>query len=187
MCNLINIHTYMHEKAGLRGYVQFNKYTYIHKSLIPPWEDQCEWHKMTRMTGPDCAVMCNLINIHTYIHTYIHICTFASNSPALHHVPSGSKLRRFGGVGVGVYHSWRRSGRGRATNASGSSSRSHCVPKSDLPGTRCSTAGPPANPRRRPWTCQQHLHHRRGIYRLPRPGPGACHRCLRPGEPSVPS
>ena len=27
---------------------------------------------MARMTGPDCAVMCNLINIHTYIHTYIH-------------------------------------------------------------------------------------------------------------------
>ena len=28
---------------------------------------------MTRMTGPDCVVMCNLIN--TYIHTYIHIVT----------------------------------------------------------------------------------------------------------------
>ena len=27
---------------------------------------------MTRMTGPDWAVMFNLINIHTYIHTYIH-------------------------------------------------------------------------------------------------------------------
>ena len=29
---------------------------------------------MTRMTGPDCVVMCNLINtyIHTHIHTYIH-------------------------------------------------------------------------------------------------------------------
>ena len=37
---------------------------------------------MTRMAGPDCAVMCNLINIHTYlqnnyknmyiIDTYIH-------------------------------------------------------------------------------------------------------------------
>ena len=29
---------------------------------------------MTRMTGPDCVVMCNLINtcMHTYIHTYIH-------------------------------------------------------------------------------------------------------------------
>ena len=26
---------------------------------------------MTRMTRPDCAVMCNLINIDTYIHTYI--------------------------------------------------------------------------------------------------------------------
>ena len=28
-------------------------------------EDQCEWHRMTRMTRPDCAVMCNLINTHT--------------------------------------------------------------------------------------------------------------------------
>ena len=29
---------------------------------------------MTRMTGPDCVVMCNLINtyIHTYIQIYIH-------------------------------------------------------------------------------------------------------------------
>ena len=50
---------------GLRGYVQFNKY-----------RDQCEWHRMTRMTGPDCVVMCNLIN--TYIHTYIHIHTYIS-------------------------------------------------------------------------------------------------------------
>ena len=58
MCNLINIHTYIH--------------TYIHTCIIdPPWEDQCEWHTMTRMTGPDCAV-CNLINIHTYIPTYLH-------------------------------------------------------------------------------------------------------------------
>ena len=45
MCNLINTHTHTHTV-----------------SLIPPWEDQCEWHRMTRMTGPDCAVMCNLIN-----------------------------------------------------------------------------------------------------------------------------
>ena len=42
--------------AGLRGYVQFSQNTHTH-------EDQCEWHRMTRMTGPDCAViMCNLIN-----------------------------------------------------------------------------------------------------------------------------
>ena len=46
--------------------------TYIHTYMIPPWEDQCEWHRMTRMTGPDCAVMYNLINLHTYIHAYIH-------------------------------------------------------------------------------------------------------------------
>ena len=30
---------------------------------------------MTRMTGPDCVVMCNLIN--KYIHTYIHMRTVA--------------------------------------------------------------------------------------------------------------
>ena len=27
---------------------------------------------MTRMTGPDCVVMCNLINTHTHIHTHTH-------------------------------------------------------------------------------------------------------------------
>ena len=56
MSNLINIHTYIH--------------TYIR--TYNPWEDQCEWHRMTRITGPECVVMCNLRNIHTYIHAYIH-------------------------------------------------------------------------------------------------------------------
>ena len=37
---------------------------------------------MTRMTGPDCAVMCNLINIHTYIRTYIYT-SVAANSDNL--------------------------------------------------------------------------------------------------------
>ena len=27
---------------------------------------------MTRMTGPDCVVMCNLINTYIHIHTYTH-------------------------------------------------------------------------------------------------------------------
>ena len=35
--------------------------------LLYPWENQCEWHRMIRMTEPDCAVMCNFINIRTYI------------------------------------------------------------------------------------------------------------------------
>ena len=75
MCNLINtyihttyIHTYIHMCNLINTYI----HTYIH--TFPPWEDQYEWHRMTRMTGPDCAVMCNLLNIHTYIHTYIHTC-----------------------------------------------------------------------------------------------------------------
>ena len=33
-------------------------------------EDQCEWHRMTRTAGPDCAVMAiSLINTHTHTHT----------------------------------------------------------------------------------------------------------------------
>ena len=30
MCNLINTHTHTDDRAGLRGYVQFNKYTHTH-------------------------------------------------------------------------------------------------------------------------------------------------------------
>ena len=29
-------------------------------------EDQCEWHRMTMMTEPDCAVISSLINTHTH-------------------------------------------------------------------------------------------------------------------------
>ena len=52
-----------------------NTHTHTHPShsmplaLIPPWEDQREWHRMTRMARLDCAVMCNLINTHTHTHT----------------------------------------------------------------------------------------------------------------------
>ena len=42
---------------------------FVKVPLIPPWEDQCEWHRTTRMTGPDCAVMYNSKNTHTYTHT----------------------------------------------------------------------------------------------------------------------
>ena len=51
--------------------MQFNKYTHTHTDThIPPWEDQCERHRMARMTGPDCAVMCNLINTRTHAYTH---------------------------------------------------------------------------------------------------------------------
>ena len=61
MCNLINTHTHTRTPDERFSW---------QVSLIPPWEDQCEWHRMTRMTGPDCAVMCNLINTHTHTHTH---------------------------------------------------------------------------------------------------------------------
>ena len=44
-------------------------------SLIPPWEDLYEWHRITRMTAPACAVMCNLINTHTHTRTHTHTHT----------------------------------------------------------------------------------------------------------------
>ena len=51
------------------NYTHTNTHTHIHTHTHTPWEDQCEWHRMTTMTGPDCAVMCNLINTHTHTHT----------------------------------------------------------------------------------------------------------------------
>ena len=38
---------------------------------------------MTRMTGPDCVVMCNLINTHTHTHytvQHVCVCVFSSHS-----------------------------------------------------------------------------------------------------------
>ena len=66
--------------------MQFNKYAHTHThthtiSLIPPREDQCEWHRMTRMTGPDCVVVCNLINTPTHTHTHTHTHTQVSLIP----------------------------------------------------------------------------------------------------------
>ena len=38
---------------------------------------------MTRMTGPDCAVMCNLINTHTHTHIYMYVvCCLKKNQNA---------------------------------------------------------------------------------------------------------
>ena len=51
-------------------YHMINTLTHAHThSLIPPREDQCEWHRITRMSGPDSAVMRNSINTHTLTHT----------------------------------------------------------------------------------------------------------------------
>ena len=36
---------------------------------------------MTRMTGPDCAVMCNLINTHTHTHTHTHMVAVSPRAP----------------------------------------------------------------------------------------------------------
>ena len=51
-----------------------NKWEENTHTLTHPWEDQCECHRITRMAGPDCAVMCNLINMHT--HTHAHACMY---------------------------------------------------------------------------------------------------------------
>ena len=44
---------------------------------------------MTRMTGPDCVVMCNLIN--TYIHTYIHTYTYINIHTYIHNLGSNKE------------------------------------------------------------------------------------------------
>ena len=58
---------------------------------------------MTRMTGPDCVVMCNLIN--TYIHTYIH---------DEHRMGTGMDLRSVAKMGTGTKGTGTRVGSGMA-------------------------------------------------------------------------
>ena len=38
---------------------------------------------MTRMTGPDCVVMCNLINTHTHTHTHTRQCLGVSQEDTM--------------------------------------------------------------------------------------------------------
>ena len=40
---------------------------------------------MTRMTGPDCVVMCNLVNTHTHTHTHTHTAWRGGYADALLH------------------------------------------------------------------------------------------------------
>ena len=69
MCSLIKLHTYIH--TYMHAYIHaFDQRFSQQVSLIPPWEDQCEWHRMTRMTGPERGYV--QFNKYTYIHTYIH-------------------------------------------------------------------------------------------------------------------
>ena len=53
-------------------------------------EDQCEWHRMTMMTEPDCAVISSLINTHTHtvctwilVSYFIHVPVFPALSQVL--------------------------------------------------------------------------------------------------------
>ena len=88
MCNSIyvhthtNTHTHTHTKKCRKqgvGPVAFNPdnlenahtQTHTHTSIIdPPVGGLMRVTKMARMTGPDCAVMCNLTNTHTHAPTH---------------------------------------------------------------------------------------------------------------------
>ena len=60
---------------------------------------------MTRMTGPDCAVMCNLINTHTYLDTYIHTYIHTYCCSTSHGLMGGARfLGLEGGVTRRVGH-----------------------------------------------------------------------------------
>ena len=72
MCTSINTHTHTHQRKWHRMTRMTGPDCAVMCNLINTHtHTQCEWHSMTRMTGSDCAVMCNLINTHTYTHTYI--------------------------------------------------------------------------------------------------------------------
>ena len=61
---------------------------------------------MTRMTGPDCVVMCNLINTHTHTHTHIHTVQDTHiNSYLVHGAGAGNDdARSTQAASVEVFH-----------------------------------------------------------------------------------
>ena len=65
LCTDITLHFGFENKCLKNTYT----HTYTHTHIIDPRLGEREWHRMTRMTRPDCAVMCNLINTHTHTHT----------------------------------------------------------------------------------------------------------------------
>ncbi|CAM9464042.1 unnamed protein product, partial [Ascophyllum nodosum] len=76
---------------------------------------------------------------------------------ALRHPPSCCRLRQFGRVGVSIYHSWRRSWRGRALTATPeevAQDPSACQNRTSVWETRPYGRGPPAHPKGRSRTCQ---------------------------------
>ena len=71
---------YVHNLTSIQNKWDDNTHTRTHTEVfvtsIIEREDQCEWNRMTRMTGPDCVVMCNLINTHTHTHTAVVVDRF---------------------------------------------------------------------------------------------------------------
>ena len=65
-----NLTRLIHTLLSKMGRCRIRGIAYLQNMTIQTYiHDQCEWHGITRTTGPDCAVMRNLITIHTYIHT----------------------------------------------------------------------------------------------------------------------
>ena len=68
---------------------------------------------MTRMTGPDCVVMCNLINTHTHTHTHTYTHTHTHTQKKKTH---GWIFER--GMEVHIFSKTEREDRGFFTHAS---------------------------------------------------------------------
>ena len=102
------------EPRTLLGMVEARSVNVEKPHTDPPWEDQCEWHRMTRMIGLDCAVMCNLINTRTRTRTHAHsstdvLCRTLIAVSRLHTVEKS--LSNSSTVRKGMYNRLRRTGR----------------------------------------------------------------------------
>ena len=86
---------------------------------------------MTRMTGPDCAVMCNLINTHLHIHTQTH--TGQEQGRGWRPVDESSSGDGNGGGNENII---REDGRGKTAQETVKSCRRHVGNGGDLGGRR---------------------------------------------------
>ena len=73
--------------------------TYIHTHQVYTYIR----YRMTRMTGPDCVVMCNLINIPTNIHIYMYTSTISLWGQATREVGRDRFVAPFPFSGARIY------------------------------------------------------------------------------------
>ena len=153
------------DRARLRGYVQFNKYTHAIISIIYALGrmNASGIEGLGRIIRPNCAVMYNSIKLHTHKHTHTQDAQASFQILRLSATSRLSHLLRtvppsITGQAAANYDALVEWALASIIAGDGAAAAGLPTPEEvahDPTVARGPTTGPPANPRRRPWAYQQ--------------------------------